>query len=109
MIRAEIHLIDNPDTDTEALMQFVKGPDFPTGGIVANSDELPEIYRTGTGKIRLQGKIIHEKDKQGNRLVITEIPYTMVGAGIANFLNDVAALVDSKQLSDVVDISNQWM
>ena len=107
VIQAEIYLIDNPDADVETLMRFVKGPDFPTGGIVANSNELPEIYRTGIGKIRLQGKIMHEKDKQSNRLVITEIPYTMVGAGIANFLNDVATLVDSKQLPDVVDISNQ--
>ena len=107
VLEAEIHLIDNPDADIEELMQFIKGPDFPTGGIVANSKDLKDIYSTGNGKIRIQGRMIHEKNRQTNRLVITEIPYTMIGAGIANFLNDVAMLVDSKQIPDIVDISNQ--
>ena len=107
VLKAEEYLIDNPDAGIEDLMEFVKGPDFPTGGIVANSDDILEIYKTGTGKIRVQGRVTHEKNRQVNRLVITEIPYTMIGAGIANFLNDVAMLVDSKQIPDIVDISNQ--
>lgn len=107
VLKAEEYLIDTPGASIEELMDFVKGPDFPTGGIVANSNDLLEIYKTGTGKIRVQGRVIHEKNRQVNRLVITEIPYTMIGAGIANFLNDVAMLVDSKQIPDIVDISNQ--
>lgn len=107
VLKAEEYLMDSPDASIEELMEFVKGPDFPTGGIVANSDDLLEIYKTGTGKIRVQGRMVHEKNRQSNRLVITEIPYTMIGAGIANFLNDVALLVDSKQIPDIVDISNQ--
>ena len=107
VLKAEEYLMDSPDASIEELMEFVKGPDFPTGGIVANSDDLLEIYKTGTGKIRVQGRVVHEKNRQSNRLVITEIPYTMIGAGIANFLNDVAFLVDSKQIPDIVDISNQ--
>lgn len=107
VLKAEEYLIDTPGASIEELMNFVKGPDFPTGGIVANSNDLLEIYKTGTGKIRVQGRVIHEKNRQVNRLVITEIPYTMIGAGIANFLNDVAMLVDSKQIPDIVDISNQ--
>ena len=107
VLKAEEYLIDTPGASIEELMDFVKGPDFPTGGIVANSNDLLEIYKTGTGKIRVQGRVIHEKNRQINRLVITEIPYTMIGAGIANFLNDVAMLVDSKQIPDIVDISNQ--
>lgn len=107
VLKAEKYLIDTPGASIEELMDFVKGPDFPTGGIVANSNDLLEIYKTGTGKIRVQGRVIHEKNRQINRLVITEIPYTMIGAGIANFLNDVAMLVDSKQIPDIVDISNQ--
>ena len=107
VLKAEEYLMDSPDASIEELMEFVKGPDFPTGGIVANSDDLLEIYKTGTGKIRVQGRVVHEKNRQSNRLVITEIPYTMIGAGIANFLNDVALLVDSKQIPDIVDISNQ--
>lgn len=107
VLKAEEYLIDTPGASIEELMDFVKGPDFPTGGIVANSNDLLEIYKTGTGKIRVQGRVTHEKNRQINRLVITEIPYTMIGAGIANFLNDVAMLVDSKQIPDIVDISNQ--
>lgn len=107
VLKAEEYLIDTPGASIEELIDFVKGPDFPTGGIVANSNDLLEIYKTGTGKIRVQGRVIHEKNRQVNRLVITEIPYTMIGAGIANFLNDVAMLVDSKQIPDIVDISNQ--
>lgn len=107
VLKAEEYLIDTPGASIEELMDFVKGPDFPTGGIVANSNDLLEIYKTGTGKIRVHGRVIHEKNRQINRLVITEIPYTMIGAGIANFLNDVAMLVDSKQIPDIVDISNQ--
>lgn len=107
VLKAEEYLMDTPGASIEELMDFVKGPDFPTGGIVANGNDLLEIYKTGTGKIRVQGRVTHEKNRQVNRLVITEIPYTMIGAGIANFLNDVAMLVDSKQIPDIVDISNQ--
>lgn len=107
VLKAEEYLMDTPGASIDELMDFVKGPDFPTGGIVANSNDLLEIYKTGTGKIRVQGRVTHEKNRQVNRLVITEIPYTMIGAGIANFLNDVAMLVDSKQIPDIVDISNQ--
>ncbi|MCI5899362.1 MAG: DNA topoisomerase 4 subunit A [Lachnospiraceae bacterium] len=100
--------IMNEKITTEELMQYVKGPDFPTGGIVINKDELPEIYRTGTGKIRLRGRVEVEQVKGGKeRIVITEIPYTMMGANIGKFLNDVATLVETKKTTDIVDISNQ--
>ena len=92
----------------EDLMQYIQGPDFPTGGIVVNKDDLKEIYRTGSGKIRLRGKVEIEQVKGGKeRLVITEIPYTMMGANIGKFLNDVASLVETKKTGDIVDISNQ--
>ncbi len=98
----------NNDITTRELLRYVKGPDFPTGGIVVNKDELPEIYETGTGKIRLRGKVEVEKGKNGRlSLVITEIPYTMIGANIGKFLNDVAELVESKAAPEITDISNQ--
>lgn len=98
----------NEDISTKQLMKYIKGPDFPTGGIVVNKDELPEIYESGQGKIKLRGKVEVEEMKGGKkRLVITEIPYTMIGAGIGKFLNDVMALVESKKTNDIVDISNQ--
>ncbi len=90
------------------LMRYLKGPDFPTGGIVVNKDDLKEIYETGSGKIRLRGRVQTEKLKGGRlQLVITEIPYTMLGANIGKFLNDVASLVETKKTTDIVDISNQ--
>lgn len=93
---------------TKQLMKYMKGPDFPTGGIVVNQDDLLEIYETGAGKIKLRGKVEIEEQKGGKkRLVITEIPYTMIGSGIGKFLNDVCSLVETKKTSDIVDISNQ--
>jgi len=93
---------------TRELMRYIKGPDFPTGGIVTNQDDLLEIYETGVGKIKLRGKVEVEKAKGGKvNLVITEIPYTMIGANIAKFLSDVAALSETKKTQDIVDISNQ--
>ena len=93
---------------TKELMRYLKGPDFPTGGIVTNRDDLESIYETGTGKIRMRGRVEKEKGKGGRtNVVITEIPYTMIGANIGKFLADVAALAESKKTSDIVDISNQ--
>ena len=98
----------NDEISTKQLMRYIKGPDFPTGGIVINKDDLADIYETGTGKIKLRGKVEVEELKGGRqRLVITEIPYTMIGAGIGKFLNDVVPLVESKKTSDITDISNQ--
>ena len=92
----------------KGLMRYIKGPDFPTGGLVVNKDDLRKIYESGTGKIRLRGRVEIEKLKGGRKqLVITEIPYTMLGANIGKFLNDVASLVETKKTTDIVDISNQ--
>ena len=98
----------NHKITTEELMQYIQGPDFPTGGIVINKDDLLSVYETGTGKIRLRGRVEIEKLKGGKeRIVITEIPYTMMGANIGKFLNDIAGLVENKTTTDIVDISNQ--
>ena len=93
---------------TRELMRYIKGPDFPTGGIVTNKDELLSIYETGTGKIKIRGKVEFEKTKGGKtNVVITEIPYPMIGMNIAKFLQDVAALSETKKTQDIMDISNQ--
>ena len=93
---------------TRELLRYLQGPDFPTGGIVINKDDLLEIYETGMGKIKIRGKVEVEKAKGGKlNLVITEIPYTMIGVNIAKFLSDVAALSETKKTTDIIDISNQ--
>ena len=98
----------NDAISTKQLMKYIKGPDFPTGGIVVNKDDLLNIYETGQGKIKIRGKVEVEDLKGGKKqLVISEIPYTMIGSGISKFLNDVANLVETKKTTDIVDISNQ--
>ncbi len=102
--------MDNEDITTEELMQYCIGPDFPTGGLVVNKSELLDIYETGMGKIKLRGKVEFEPgQKRGDKdkLVITEIPYTMIGANIGKFLSDVVDLIESKKTSDIVDITNE--
>ena len=100
----------NPEMRLKEMLEIMKGPDFPTGGYIANKDDLAEIYATGQGKLRLRGKLVFEK-KEGksdkDKLVVTEIPYTMIGAGISKFMQDVAQLCDEKKITDITDISNQ--
>ncbi len=101
------YMLDESIT-TKELMNYIKGPDFPTGGIVINQDDLLDIYETGIGKIKVRGKVDIEKGKAGKtNVVISQIPYPMIGANISKFLMDVAALSESKKTMDIVDISNQ--
>ena len=102
--------IDNRLLTVQDLMEYLPGPDFPTGGIIANKSDLLPIYETGTGKIKIRGKVeveLGRRKTDRDKLVITEIPYTMIGASINKFLQDIADLVESRKLPDVVDISNQ--
>ena len=103
-----IAYMKDPDINTTQMLKIINGPDFPTGGIITNKDDLLEIYSTGVGKIKIRGKAEIEKIKGGKeQIVITEIPYTMIGANIGKFLNDIYSLVESKKTNDIVDISNQ--
>ncbi len=110
VIDAMIAVMDHPEITTKDLMNILHGPDFPTGGIVTNQSDLLSIYETGRGKIKLRGRASIEyasKKTERDRIVITEIPYTMIGANIGKFLNDVAGLVETKKIPDIADISNQ--
>lgn len=100
--------MNNEDITTKELMRYIQGPDFPTGGIVTNKDDLLSIYETGAGKIKIRGKVDVEKGKGGKvNVVISEIPYTMIGSYIGKFLSDVASLAETKKTQDISDISNQ--
>ncbi len=110
VIDAMIAVMDHSEITTKDLMNILHGPDFPTGGIVTNQSDLLSIYETGRGKIKLRGRASIEyasKKTERDRIVITEIPYTMIGANIGKFLNDVAGLVETKKIPDIADISNQ--
>ncbi|MBR4983595.1 MAG: DNA topoisomerase 4 subunit A [Lachnospiraceae bacterium] len=108
VIEATKAYMKDENISTGALMKYVKGPDFPTGGIVTNKDDLLAIYETGMGKIKVRGKVDIEKGKNGKtNVVISEIPFPMIGANISKFLSDVANLSETKKTMDIVDISNQ--
>jgi DNA topoisomerase (ATP-hydrolyzing) len=105
-----IEYIKDKNISIEKMLEILPGPDFPTGGIIANKSELENIYTTGIGKLKLRGKVeveLGRKKSDKDKLIISEIPYTMIGSGINKFLQDIADLVESKKLPDVVDISNQ--
>ena len=102
--------IDNNDITNEELMEYVQGPDFPTGGIVINKSELKEIYETGSGKIKIRGKVTVErgaKKTDKDKIIISEIPYTIIGSNLPKLLSDIAMLVETKKTTDIVDISNE--
>ena len=110
VIDAVCACMDNENITTQELMEYIPGPDFPTGGIVINKSELLDIYEHGTGKIKIRGKVEFEQaarraDK--DKLVITEIPYTMIGVNIGKFISDIVDLIESKKITDVVDVSNE--
>ena len=102
--------VSNQKLSVSDMLKIMPGPDFPTGGIIANKSALDEIYASGTGKIKIRGKVEIEKassKRDHDKLIITEIPYTMIGSGIEKFMMDVASLVSAKILPEIIDISNQ--
>lgn len=102
--------MDNEEITTKELLEYMPGPDFPTGGIVINKSELENIYECGMGKIKIRGKVDFEPaSKKGDKdkLVISQIPYTMIGANIGKFISDVVDLVESKKTTDITDVSNE--
>ena len=110
VIDAEIAYMEKNSITDEELMQYIKGPDFPTGGIVVNKKDLLSIYQTGQGKIKVRGKVDFEpakKKSERDKLVISEIPYTMIGANISKFISDICDLIETKKTQDIVDVSNE--
>ncbi len=100
-----IHLIEKPDADVEELCNYVKGPDFPTSGIICGKNAIREMYTTGRGKIKLRGRSAIETDrKDREHIVITEIPYTV---NKASLIQKMAALVNAKKLEGISDIRDE--
>lgn len=107
VINASIALIDRPNITTKGLMSFIEGPDFPTGGIVSNKDDLFKIYDTGKGKIRIRARLEIEDASYGRKnVVVTEIPYTLSG-NKTKLIEDMIKLVDEKKLDEVVEIRDE--
>ncbi len=100
-----IHLIDNPAATVEDLMKYVKGPDFPTGGIIYDINEIQRAYATGKGKIVMRAKAEIIEDKGGKfKIIITEIPYQV---NKATLVEKIAELVRDKKIKDIKDLRDE--
>jgi len=106
VIDAIVHLIKHPNAKLEKLMQFVPGPDFPTGGYVFGLEGIKSAYETGRGIINLRAKAVIERGAKGerDRIVITEIPYQV---NKAKLLESIASLVNSKKIEGIADIRDE--
>jgi len=105
VLESVIHLIDNPAADTKGLMRYVRGPDFPTGGLICGKAGIKEAYETGKGKLTLRAVASIEHQKQGkDAIVITEIPYQV---NKANLIESIASLVENKKIEGISDIRDE--
>ena len=104
VIDATIHLIDNPEATPDDLMQFVKGPDFPTGGTILGRAGIMDAYRTGRGSIKMRAKASIEEGKRGQmQVLVTELPYQTSCNSIASRIQE---LVDSGELDGIADVND---
>jgi len=101
---ALIHLIGNPDATIEDLMQFVKGPDFPTGGLICGRAGILDGYRTGRGRIRVRARMHTEQIRGGKmQIIITEIPYQVLKSTI---IEKIAAVVKAGRIPEITDVQD---
>jgi DNA gyrase subunit A len=106
-IRATIAYIDDPDIETTGLMQHLKGPDFPTGGVILGLSGIKEAYETGRGRIRVRAKAHIEEGKQGKDLiVVTELPYMVKKGGDSGLIKKIADLHAEKKLTEITNIED---
>jgi len=105
VIDALIYLIDNPDAPEKSLLSYVKGPDFPTGGIILGKKGIQEAYLTGRGTIKIRGKTVIEKTPEGKeRIIITEIPYQQ---NKARLMEKIAELVREKKITGITELRDE--
>jgi len=105
VVDAIMHQIDNPDADADALMEFIQGPDFPTGGVILGTGGYKEAYRTGRGRVRVRAKA-HTEQLKGNRsaIVVTELPYQVNRAAL---IDNIVDLVKTKKITEISDLRNE--
>lgn len=107
VIDAVIAYMDRPGISIQKLMDYVPAPDFPTGGIITNASEIPAIYESGEGKIRLRARTELEKGENGRtNIVITEIPYTISG-NKTKLVENLSALVKDKVFDEIYDVRDE--
>jgi DNA gyrase subunit A len=104
VIDASVHLLENPDATADDLMQFVKGPDFPTGGLIMGRSGILDAYRTGKGSIRVRGVAEIEEGPRSDRIVITSLPYQVSPNALLTKIKD---LIDARELDGVADLNDE--
>jgi DNA gyrase subunit A len=104
VVDATIHMIDHPDADVRELMDIVRGPDFPTGGIVYGIDGIVEAYTTGHGRIRVRARTHFEDEEDHSKVIITEIPYNVKKSDL---LETIAELVKTKKIEGISDLRDE--
>ncbi len=102
-LNASLALIDNPDLDVEGLMEYIKSPDFPTGGEILGIQGVKDAFETGRGRIILRAKTEIESDGNHDAIVISEIPYGVIKGDL---VKSIAELVDEKKIDGIADISD---
>jgi DNA gyrase subunit A len=108
VIDATIAYIDDPTLDVEGLMDHVKGPDFPTGGIILGRAGIREAYETGRGRVRVQARAHVEPLSHGKEaIVVTELPFMVKKGGEGNLVTKIAELVNDKRIPEISDIIDQ--
>lgn len=107
VIDAVIAAIDTPNISIEKLMSIIPGPDFPTGGIITNKSDLPQIYSTGEGRIRIRGRVEIENGDYGRKnIVITEIPFTVSG-NKTKLVESLSSLMKDKVFDEIYDVRDE--
>ncbi|MFA4937222.1 MAG: DNA gyrase subunit A [Patescibacteria group bacterium] len=104
LIDAIVHIIDNQDADVDDLMQFVKGPDFPTAGIIFNKEGIKQAYATGKGSVVMRARAEITEGKNGFQIVVTELPYQV---NKANLIIHIAELVKDKKIEGIRDLRDE--
>jgi DNA gyrase subunit A len=108
VIAATVAYIDNPDIDVEGLMRHIKGPDFPTAGLILGREGIREAYSTGRGRIRVQGKAHIEPIGQGKEaIIVTELPYQVRRDGEGGLILKIKELHEQKRLPEITDLRNE--
>ena len=104
-IDAAVHLIDNPECSIDELMDYIKGPDFPTSAIIMGKESIADAYRTGRGKVKVRSRaVIEELPKGRQQIVVTEIPYQV---NKARLVERIAELVKEKKLEGISDLRDE--
>ncbi len=107
VINGVIACIDRPGISLEKLMEYIPGPDFPTGGTIINKEEIPSIYETGEGKLRIRAKTVIEPGENGRtNIIVTEIPYTVAG-NKTKLVENLAQLMKDKVFDEIYDVRDE--